>query len=77
MNYKSKMSVNVPPEKWAVTVNAHQPIVSQETFDAANGAWKAGPKARDRTYDYLLKGMLFCHECGHKSALRNREISYI
>ena len=23
VNYKSKMSVNVPPEKWAVTVNAH------------------------------------------------------
>lgn len=66
VNYKSKMSVNVPPEKWTVTVNAHQPIVSQETFDAAKRSLESRVQTRDRTYDYLLKGMLFCHECGHK-----------
>lgn len=72
VNYKSKMSVNVPPEKWAVTVNAHQPIVSQETFDAAKRALESRVRTRDRTYDYLLKGMLFCHECGHKISVERR-----
>lgn len=72
VNYKSKMSVNVPPEKWAVTVNAHQPIVSQETFDAAKRSLESRVRTRDRTYDYLLKGMLFCHECGHKISVERR-----
>ena len=72
VNYKSKMSVNVPPEKWTVTVNAHQPIVSQETFDAAKRSLESRVQTRDRTYDYLLKGMLFCHECGHKISVERR-----
>lgn len=73
VNYKSKMSVNVPPEKWTVTANAHQPIVSQETFDAAKRSLESRAQTRDRTYDYLLKGMLFCHECGHKISVERRD----
>ena len=72
VNYKSKMSVNVPPEKWTVTVNAHQPIVSQETFDAAKWSLESRVQTRDRTYDYLLKGMLFCHECGQKISVEKQ-----
>ena len=73
VNYKSKMHVKVPPEKWAVTANAHQPIVSQEIFDAARRNLESRKQTRDRTHDYLLKGMLFCHECGHKIGIENRK----
>ncbi|MGN0135085.1 MAG: zinc ribbon domain-containing protein, partial [Anaerotignum sp.] len=28
---------------------------------------------RNRTYDFLLKGMIFCHECGYPLAVINRK----
>ena len=28
---------------------------------------------RSRTYDFLLKGLIFCHECGSPLAVLNRK----
>ena len=28
---------------------------------------------RSRTYDFLLKGLIFCHECGYPMAVLNRK----
>ena len=30
-------------------------------------------RTRSRTYDFLLKGLIFCHECGHPLAVINRK----
>lgn len=68
VSVKSHKKVSVPKDSWAVTENTHPPLVSQDTFDAAQ--YNLGKGSKDyRAYDHVRKsifsGVAVCAQCGH------------
>lgn len=73
ISYKSKKCVRKPRENWVVVEGAHVPLIDPETFRSVGLLLESRKKTRSRTYDFLLKGLIFCHECGYPLAVLNRK----
>lgn len=73
VNYKSKKCLRQPREKWVIVENTHEPLVDRETFQKVRMLVESRKHTRSRTYDFLLKGLIFCHECGYPLATLNRK----
>ncbi len=73
ISYKSKRCLKQPPEKWVVVEGTHEPLVDVETFRKVQMLMGSRRHTRSRTYDFLLKGLIFCHECGYPLAVLNRK----
>ena len=66
VSYKVDKKVNLPQSEWITIYNTHEPIISQEDFDAVS------KMISDRSYNkrgrtkhpHLLSGMIFCKDCG-------------
>jgi len=75
MNYKSKKNIRLPKEQWKIVNNTHKPIIDKETFYKAHQMLQTRKQTRIKTHDYLLKGLVYCHECGKKVSCSPRELS--
>lgn len=64
VSYKSKKCVRQPCSDWAVVPGTHEAIVSRETFERVGKMLDARSTTRERKHPFLLKGLLFCAECG-------------
>ena len=73
INYKSKKCIKQERQNWIVVEGTHEPIIDQETFDKVRMLVNSRRHTRSRTYDFLLKGLIFCHECGYPLATINRK----
>ena len=73
VNYKSKKCLRQPREKWVIVEGTHDPLVDRETFQKVRLLVESRKHTRSRTYDFLLKGLIFCHECGYPLATLNRK----
>lgn len=73
ISYKSRKCLRQPREKWVVVENTHEPLIDKETFQKVRLLVESRRHTRSRTYDFLLKGMIFCHECGCPLATLNRK----
>lgn len=73
VSYKSKKCLHQTPDNWVVVEGTHKPLVSQEIFDQVQLMIRSRTKTRSRTYDFLLKGLIYCHECGYPLAVLNRK----
>lgn len=73
INYKSKKCVRQPREDWIVVEGTHEPLIDRETFDKVQLLLGSRKNTRSRTYDFLLKGLIFCRECGYPLAVINRK----
>ena len=73
VSYKSKKSLRQPKENWVVVENTHEPLIDREAFEKVQRLVNSRKRTRSRTYDFLLKGLIFCHECGHPLAVINRK----
>ena len=72
ISYKTKKCLRQPRENWVVVENTHEPLVDKETFQKVRMLVESRKHTRSRTYDFLLKGLIFCHECGYPLATINR-----
>jgi site-specific DNA recombinase len=58
----------MPPERWYVKENAHEPLVSKELFEAANkahtGRWRPST-IENKSLANPLAGLLKCEICGY------------
>lgn len=72
ISYKSKKCIAQAPEKWVVVKNTHEPLIDEDTFQRVQMLVKSRKHTRNRTYEFLLKGIIFCHECGYPLAVMNR-----
>ena len=72
ISYKSKKCHAQPPESWVVVKNTHEPLIDEETFRKVQLLVNSRKHTRSRTYDFLLKGLIHCHECGYPMAVMNR-----
>ena len=73
VSYKSSKCRKQPPEDWVVVADTHQPLVERDTFIKVGRLLDSRRRTRSRTYDFLLKGMIFCHECGQPLGVINRK----
>ena len=72
VNYKSKKCVKQPKAQWVVVSGTHPPLAEEAVFDAVQRLMGCRRQTRTRTYDHLLKGLVFCKECGHPLGVINR-----
>ena len=73
ISYKSKKCLKQNPANWVVVEGTHEPLVDMETFQKVRMLVNSRKHTRSRTYDFLLKGLIFCHECGYPLAVLNRK----
>ncbi|HIY20322.1 MAG TPA: recombinase family protein [Candidatus Flavonifractor merdigallinarum] len=73
VSYKSKKCLRQNRADWVVVEGTHEPLVDAETFRKVGMLLCSRKHTRSRTYDFLLKGLIFCHECGYPLAVVNRK----
>ena len=73
ISYKSKKCLRQAPENWVVVEGTHEPMIDPESFRKVQLLLNSRKHTRSRTYDFLLKGLIFCHECGYPLAVLNRK----
>ena len=73
ISYKSKKCLKQDPANWVVVEGTHEPLVDRETFQKVRMLVNSRKHTRSRTYNFLLKGLIFCHECGYPLAVLNRK----
>ncbi|MGM9558497.1 MAG: recombinase family protein [Oscillospiraceae bacterium] len=73
ISYKSKKCLKQDRENWVIVEGTHEPLIDTETFRKVRMLVNSRKHTRSRTYDFLLKGLIFCHECGYPLALLNRK----
>ncbi|MGQ4668595.1 recombinase family protein [Metabacillus halosaccharovorans] len=66
----------VPPEQWSMKPNAHDPLISQELWDAANkahtGRWRPST-VHSKALSNPLAGILKCEVCGYSMLLQPKK----
>ncbi|MBS5853836.1 MAG: recombinase family protein [Clostridium sp.] len=60
-------------EEHIILENMHEPIINIETWNKAQDKLNGYTKIRERKHDHILKGLVYCGECGNKATLRCRE----
>ena len=73
ISYKSKKYLRQRPENWVVVEGTHEPLIDKETFRKVQLLLSSRRHTRSRIYDFPLKGLIFCHECGYPLAVLNRK----
>lgn len=68
VNYKLKKQVRTPKEDWIIVENTHESIIDKHTFYMIQNIIKKNRKTIHFS-DKLLKGFLYCKECGHSLGL--------
>jgi DNA invertase Pin-like site-specific DNA recombinase len=69
INYKSKKTMIMPKEDRIIVQGMHTPIIDEETFNIVQDMIKSRTSTRVKSYDWLLKGLVCCKECGKKLSL--------
>lgn len=57
--------VRVPKEKQIIVQDTHNPIIDIETFNLVQNIMERNSHRSVHTLNYLLKGFIYCKECGH------------
>lgn len=72
LNYKSKKKVILDEDEWISVENFVEPIVSKEDFETVQKMKKKNLCSCQKKYDYLLKGLVVCGNCGKNMTVRRR-----
>lgn len=75
VSLKSKKKRLLPKSKWIVKNGVIPPIISQELFTKVNQV-KEKSDTRFRQYEYLLKGLVACADCGKTMLVRRVKNQY-
>lgn len=60
-------------EEHIILENMHEPIIDIKVWNKAQEKLNGYTKIRERKYDHILKGIVYCMECGNKATLRCRK----
>lgn len=75
INYKVKKSVPIPKEKWIRVPNTHDPIISNDKFDAVQKLLLLDTRtAIGNQSVYALAGYLKCADCGQNMIRRSAKM---
>lgn len=59
----------MPMEERTIVKGKHIPLIDEETFNIVQDMIKSRTCTRVKSYDWLLKGLLTCKECGKKLSI--------
>ncbi|MBR3003282.1 MAG: recombinase family protein [Clostridia bacterium] len=74
VNYKSKKKVKLNKDEWIIVENFVEPIISKEEFKAVQEMKNKKIGSCQKKYDYILKGLVICGDCGKTMTVRRRII---
>ena len=69
ISYKSKDVIHVSRDDCIITLNTHEPIISEETFKNVHNN-KYGVKQSRQEFNYLFKDFIYCKNCGKRLILK-------
>ena len=69
-SYKSKKRIRPKKEEWIICKGKCPAIVDKETFELAQSIYNRNKNQGKNTQDILLKGFVYCKECGHTIGFR-------
>lgn len=69
VSYKSKKIIQIPKEEQIIVEGQHEPLIDNETFEIVQQIIDSRMHTRKYKYDFLLKGILECEECGKKLSI--------
>lgn len=69
VNYQSKKMLIIPKEDRIIRKGMHEPLVDEATFNLVQSMIESRKSTRVKSYDWLLKGLICCKECGKKLSL--------
>ena len=72
VSYKSKKFIRRSPDQWSRVEHTHEPIIDEDMFRKVSLLIRSRKSTRSSTYDCLLKGIIYCHECQTPLAILNR-----
>lgn len=72
VNYKSKKKVKLDKDEWIIVENFVKPIISKEDFNAVQEMKCKNIGSCQKKYNYLLKGLVVCGDCGKVMTVRRR-----
>lgn len=72
INYKSKKKVKLSEDNWIVAKKCVPPILTEEDFKTVQNMKKNNIKMDSKGYNYLLKGLVICGDCGRAMSVRRR-----
>lgn len=72
-NFRRKERILNPIDKQIIVENTHSPIIGIETFNKCQTLKDKFKNNRNRKYDDIFKGLVFCKECGSISTLKHKE----
>lgn len=75
INYKSKINFRLPKDQWKIVEGTHEPIIDESTFIKAKEMIETRKQTRVKSHDYLLKGLIYCHECRKKMGCSPRQLA--
>lgn len=70
LSYKSEKVKYMPKEEWKIVHNTHEPIIAEELFERVQRKLSIKRKTRRKKFDWLLKGLVYCKECGSQMVLK-------
>jgi len=70
INYKLNKYIHNKEEDCVIVKNTHQPIISKKIFEEANKISAKNQIIRKRKHDDILKGFMYCQECGSVMTLK-------
>lgn len=60
----------MPREKWKIVHNTHETIIDEKLFERVQRKLSITKKTRRKKLDWLLKGLVYCKECGSQMILK-------
>ncbi|MCL1845971.1 MAG: recombinase family protein [Defluviitaleaceae bacterium] len=75
VSYKSKKCVRLPKEDWLIVEGTHDALVEQDVFKKVGLLIKSRDRLRQRTHEYLLKGLVYCFECENQLGVIMRKLA--
>ncbi len=73
VNYKSKKRIKLSEDKWIRKDNIVPKIIDKETFYSVQNIQNIKENTRKVKYNYILKGLVICHECKKKMIVRRKK----
>lgn len=72
-SFRRKERIINTKENQIVVENMHEPIIDVETFNKCQILKEKFKHNRERKYDDIFKGLIYCKECGSISTLKHKE----
>ncbi len=70
-SFREKKIIKTDKEDWVIVEGTHEPIIDKEKFYRVQNLLDANYRQPTPEYQRTFKGLMYCHECGHKIGVGN------